>query len=120
MTRGAKWLAGSDRTARRCVAWTRPPDVFRMVLEVTSTNWSNDMVIKVETYARAGIPVYTVVDRKHDRVLVYADPDGDDYRTCSTYKRGMSMAFPASIGVSLDLPVDRLLDGDGDGDGDGG
>lgn len=88
------------------------PHVFRLVLEVTSTNWSNDMVIKVETYARAGIPVYVVVDRKHDRVLVHADPEGDEYRTCSTYKRGMSVTVPPSVGLALELSADRLLDGD--------
>ncbi|WP_241519012.1 Uma2 family endonuclease [Streptomyces sp. CB03238] len=88
------------------------PDAFRMVLEVTSSNWGDDLVTKVETYARTGIPVYVVVDRKHDLVLVHEDPVGDGYRTRSTYKRGESVPLPPPVGVSLDLSVDHLLDGD--------
>ncbi|MFD4034335.1 Uma2 family endonuclease [Streptomyces sp. NPDC058637] len=38
------------------------PHVFRMVLEVTSTNWADDLGPKVEDYAQAGIPVYVVAE----------------------------------------------------------
>ncbi|MEU4997778.1 Uma2 family endonuclease [Streptomyces sp. NPDC021622] len=88
------------------------PHVFRLVMEVTSSNWGNDLVTKVETYARTRIPVYVVVDRKHDEVLVYSDPVGDEYVTCSRYKRGQTVPVPPSVGVTLDLSVDTLLDGD--------
>ncbi|WP_308295812.1 Uma2 family endonuclease [Streptomyces sp. ISL-96] len=96
--------------AKNCYA----PNVFRLVLEVTSSNWGNDLVTKVETYAEAGIPAYIIADRKHDEVLVYVDPEGDRYRTCSTYKRGSSVPLPPSVGVGMELSVDRLLDGDED------
>lgn len=33
-------------------------NVFRLVVEVTSSNWSDDLGPKVECYAEAGIPVY--------------------------------------------------------------
>ncbi|MEV0118113.1 Uma2 family endonuclease [Streptomyces sp. NPDC050844] len=88
------------------------PHVFRLVMEVTTSNWGNDLVTKVETYARTRIPVYVVVDRKHDEVLVYSDPNGDEYVTCSRYKRGQTVPVPPSVGVTLDLSVDTLLDGD--------
>ncbi|WP_327353886.1 Uma2 family endonuclease [Streptomyces sp. NBC_01304] len=88
------------------------PHVFRLVMEVTSSNWGNDLVTKVETYARAGIPAYLVVDRKHDEVLMYSGPHGDEYGTRSCYKRGQAVPVPASVGVTLDLSVDTLLDGD--------
>ena len=32
------------------------PHVFRMVLEVTSSNWADDLGPKVEDYAQAGCP----------------------------------------------------------------
>ncbi|MGW1867004.1 Uma2 family endonuclease [Streptomyces mauvecolor] len=89
-------------------------NVFRLVLEVTSSNWGNDLVTKAETYAEAGIPVYVVADRKHGEVLVLTDPVGDSYRTRSRYERGQNVVVPQSVGVSLKLPVDVLLDGDGD------
>ncbi|WP_438292103.1 Uma2 family endonuclease [Streptomyces sp. HUAS TT7] len=90
------------------------PNVFRMVLEVTSSNWSDDLGPKVECYARAGVPVYVVVDRRHDEVLLFTDPGEDTYRTRTSYKRGTHLVVPESVGVTPKLPVDVLLDGDGD------
>ncbi|WCN02863.1 Uma2 family endonuclease [Streptomyces sp. M92] len=88
------------------------PDVFRLVLEVTSTNWSNDTAIKVGTYARAGIPVYVIADRHHDEVLLYTDPADGKYPDPQRFKRGQDIPIPESVGVTLTLSVDTLLDGD--------
>ncbi|MFJ1557148.1 Uma2 family endonuclease [Streptomyces mirabilis] len=88
------------------------PNVFRLVMEVTSSNWSDDLGPKVESYAEAGIPVYIVVDRKHDEVLLYQDPVDGKYDAPQRFKRGQSVPVPDSVGVSLDLAVDTLLDGD--------
>ncbi|KAB1988623.1 Uma2 family endonuclease [Streptomyces triticiradicis] len=88
------------------------PNVFRLVVEVTSSNWSDDLGPKVECYAEAGVPVYVVVDRKHDEVLLYQDPVNGKYPAPERYERGQSVPVPVSIGVDLDLPVDTLLDGD--------
>ncbi|MEV8122952.1 Uma2 family endonuclease [Streptomyces sp. NPDC085944] len=87
--------------------------VFRLVLEVTSTNWSNDTAIKVGTYAKAGIPVYAIVDRHHDEVLLYTAPADGKYPAPQRFKRGQDVPVPESVGVSLTLSVDTLLDGDG-------
>lgn len=46
------------------------PAIFRLVLEVTSSNYNNDLRNKVAAYAEAKIPVYVIVDRKHGRVHV--------------------------------------------------
>ncbi|WP_309484431.1 Uma2 family endonuclease [Streptomyces himalayensis] len=89
------------------------PHVFHMVLEVTACNWSDDLGLKVDCYAAAGIPVYVVVDRRHDEVLVCADPCDGEYRTRVRYKRGQSVPVPESVGVRVELSVDTLLDGDG-------
>ncbi|GCB46525.1 hypothetical protein SNL152K_3823 [Streptomyces sp. NL15-2K] len=88
------------------------PNVFRMVVEVTSSNWSDDLGPKVECYAQAGIPVYLIADRKHDEVVVYRDPADGKYPTPLRYNRGQTVPVPESVGVSLDLSVDTLLDGD--------
>ncbi|MFJ7964725.1 Uma2 family endonuclease [Streptomyces sp. NPDC096324] len=88
------------------------PNVFRLVVEVTSSNWSDDLGPKVECYAEAGVPVYVVVDRKHDEVLLYRDPVNGKYPAPERYGRGQSFPVPAVVGVALDLPVDTLLDGD--------
>ena len=88
------------------------PNVFRLVLEVTSSNWSDDLGPKVECYAQAGIPVYLIADRKHDEVLLYQDPVDGEYAKPQHYKRGQSVPVPESVGVALELSVDTLLDGD--------
>ncbi|MET8136049.1 MULTISPECIES: Uma2 family endonuclease [unclassified Streptomyces] len=88
------------------------PNVFRLVVEVTSSNWSDDLGPKVECYAEAGIPVYIVADRKHDEVLLHRDPVDGKYAAPERYKRGQSFPVPESVGVVLDLSVDTLLDGD--------
>lgn len=62
--------------------------VFRMVVEVTSTNWADDLGPKVEDYAQAGIPVYVVADRKHDQVLLCTDPGAASTRTRRTTSAG--------------------------------
>ena len=89
------------------------PHVFRLVLEVTSSTWTNDTATKVDVYARADVPVYFVVDRKHDEVLLYTDPVDGKYPDPQRFKRGQSVPVPESVGVALDLSVDVLLDGDG-------
>jgi Uma2 family endonuclease len=87
------------------------PDVFRLVVEVTSSNWSDDLGPKVECYAQAGLPVYLIADRKHDEVLLYTDPTDGAYGDPERFKRGQSVALPPSIGVKVTLDVDTLLDG---------
>ncbi|MFG2675633.1 Uma2 family endonuclease [Streptomyces sp. NPDC048445] len=88
--------------------------VFRMVVEVTSTNWADDLGTKVEGYAQAGIPVYVVADRKHDQVLLCTDPRGGEYKNQAHHKRGTSFFVPDEVGVEMELSVDRLLNGDED------
>ncbi|MFG2128065.1 Uma2 family endonuclease [Streptomyces sp. NPDC048751] len=88
------------------------PNVFRMVVEVTSSNWSDDLGPKVECYAAAGLPAYLIADRKHDEVLLYTDPADGKYPDPLRYKRGQTVPVPESVRVTLDLSVDTLLDGD--------
>jgi Uma2 family endonuclease len=89
------------------------PNVFRLVVEVTSSNWSDGLGPKVECYAEAGIPVYMVADRKHGEVLLYQNPMDGKYDAPQRFKRGQSVPVPEAVGVTLDLSVDTLLDGDG-------
>ncbi|MFF6993608.1 Uma2 family endonuclease [Streptomyces sp. NPDC008313] len=87
------------------------PNVFRLVVEVTSSNWSDDLYTKVECYAQADIPAYLVVDRKHGEVLLYQGPVEGAYPAPQRYERGVSVPLPESVGVSVELAVDTLLDG---------
>lgn len=87
------------------------PNVFRLVVEVTSSNWSDDLGPKVECYAQAGIPAYLIADRKHDEVLLYTDPVDGKFADPQRFKRGQTVPVPESVGVRVELFVDTLLDG---------
>ncbi|MER5599857.1 Uma2 family endonuclease [Streptomyces sp. NPDC002265] len=85
------------------------PVCFRLVLEVTSSNWKTDLRHKVKAYAGAKIPVYVIVDRKHQRLHVLTDPAGDDYENHRPYSPGEVATLPAAIGAEVTLDVDAIL-----------
>ncbi|MEU9150874.1 Uma2 family endonuclease [Streptomyces sp. NPDC048254] len=85
------------------------PVCFRLVLEVTSSNWKDDLKTKVKAYASAKVPVYVVVDRKHQRLHVLADPAGDEYEYHRPYSPGEIVTLPDSIGAKVSLDVDEIL-----------
>ncbi|MFC5662756.1 Uma2 family endonuclease [Kitasatospora misakiensis] len=85
------------------------PAVFRLVLEVTSSNLSDDLKRKPTVYASAGIPVYVIVDRANARVMVLTDPQDGEYRVHAVHHPGQTFALPESIGASVTLSVDDVL-----------
>ncbi|MFG2559349.1 Uma2 family endonuclease [Streptomyces sp. NPDC048496] len=85
------------------------PAVFRLVLEVTSSNYNNDLRNKVTAYAEAKIPVYVIVNRKHGRVHVLTEPIADGYGSHQVYAPGQQVTLPASIGAEVTLDVADLL-----------
>ncbi|MXM67237.1 Uma2 family endonuclease [Streptomyces sp. HUCO-GS316] len=85
------------------------PACFRLVLEVTSSNWKADLRDKVKAYAGAKIPVYMIVDRKYQRLHVLTDPAGDDYENHRPYSPGEIATLPGSIGAEVTLDVGRII-----------
>lgn len=85
------------------------PVCFRLVLEVTSGNWKNDLKTKVSAYAEAKVPVYLIVDRKHLRLHVLTDPAGDEYASHRVHAPGEVVALPDSIGAKVTLDVDQII-----------
>ncbi|MGW3127470.1 Uma2 family endonuclease [Streptomyces sp. NPDC001123] len=85
------------------------PVCFRLVLEVTSSNWKDDLKTKAVAYAQAKVPVYVVVDRKHQRVHVLTDPSGEQYEHHRPYSPGETVTLPGSIGAEVTLDVDQIL-----------
>lgn len=86
------------------------PICFRLVLEVTSSNYRSDLRTKVNAYAEAKVPVYVIVDRKHQRLHVLTDPAGDDYASHRFYSHGQSVTLPDSIGAKVTLDVTEILE----------
>lgn len=86
------------------------PSCFRMVLEVTSENADLDLRHKVRTYAAAAIPVYVIVDRKHQRLHVLTNPAGDTYENHRPHAPGEIVTLPDSIGAKVTLDVAEILE----------
>ncbi|WP_435883580.1 Uma2 family endonuclease [Streptomyces griseomycini] len=87
------------------------PDVFRLVVEITSSNWSDDLGPKAECYAQAGVPACLIVDPKHDEVLLRTEPADGKYPGPRRFERGQDVAVPEPVGVRVELSADTLLDG---------
>ncbi|MFJ5729667.1 Uma2 family endonuclease [Streptomyces paradoxus] len=85
------------------------PACFRLVLEVTSGNWKDDLKTKVAAYAEAKVPVYVVVDRKHQRLHVLTDPVGSGYENHRPHAPGELVTLPDSIGAKVTLDVAEIL-----------
>ncbi|MFJ5551991.1 Uma2 family endonuclease [Streptomyces sp. NPDC093225] len=85
------------------------PSVFRLVLEVTSSNYQNDLRGKVIAYGNAKIPVYVIVDRRHNRLHVLTDPVADGYETHRVHAPGELVTLPESIGAKVTLDVEEIL-----------
>ncbi|MFC5887111.1 Uma2 family endonuclease [Kitasatospora sp. CM 4170] len=85
------------------------PAIFRLVLEVTSSNLSDDLKKKPFAYASAGVPVYVIVDRTNQRVMVLTDPEDGEYRVHAVHHPGQSFTLPESIGAAVTLSVDDVL-----------
>ncbi|MFJ9415962.1 MULTISPECIES: Uma2 family endonuclease [unclassified Streptomyces] len=85
------------------------PAIFRMALEVTSSNFNNDLKSKVAAYAIAKIPVYVIIDRKKDRIHVLTDPFANEYRNHQIHAPGQRVALPDSIGAEITLDAEAIL-----------
>ncbi|MFD3564155.1 Uma2 family endonuclease [Streptomyces sp. NPDC058686] len=85
------------------------PIAFRLVLEVTSSNYRTDLRTKVAAYADAKVPVYVIVDRKHQRLHVLTEPEGGDYDNHQVHAPGETVALPKSVGAEVTLDVSAVL-----------
>ncbi|GGZ04126.1 membrane protein [Streptomyces olivaceoviridis] len=85
------------------------PVCFRLVLEVTSGNWRDDLKTKVGAYAEAKVPVYLVVDRKHQRLHVLTEPAGSEYANHRVHAPDETVTLPDSIGAEVALDVEQII-----------
>ncbi|MGW4222560.1 Uma2 family endonuclease [Streptomyces bauhiniae] len=89
---------------------TYHPACFRLVLEVTSENWKDDLGTKVNAYTQAGVPVYVVVDRTHRCLHLFTDPTGGQYAHHRIHSPGELVALPDSIGAKVTLDVAAIIE----------
>ncbi|MFD3379950.1 MULTISPECIES: Uma2 family endonuclease [unclassified Streptomyces] len=90
--------------------WADPKGIL-MVVEVTShdrdTN-RRDRIDKVRGYAEAGIPIYLLIDRDNDTVVVYSGPKNGRYQQSPSYPYGTVVDLPAPVNITLE--TEKLKD----------
>ena len=87
-------------------AHPRPEDVL-LVIEVSDSTLDFDRKVKVPLYASVGIPEAWVVNLPDERIEVYSDPAGGEYRTISSYARGRRLQSHTL--AALRLSVSKVL-----------
>ncbi|MGA4877873.1 Uma2 family endonuclease [Streptomyces lydicamycinicus] len=89
------------RLFRSAPPWM-PSDGVAMVVEVTSSNPERDRKAKRHCYARAGIPLYLLVDRSNAEITLFSDPSGDDYAGHNTAPAGKPLPLPTPFSFDLE------------------
>lgn len=89
-----------------------PGDVG-LLIEVAVTRLHDDLTTALELYARAGIPVYWVVDVPGRRILIHTEPrvvDGKgEYARVETFRPGQSLPLVLDGQEVALIPFDELL-----------
>jgi hypothetical protein len=83
------------------------PSTSLLVVEVPASSHAVDRGVKSSLYAKAGIPIYWLVDVPGRSVEVRTDPGPDGYRACETY--GVGASVPTPIAGVADLDVGSLF-----------
>ncbi|SDT79677.1 Endonuclease, Uma2 family (restriction endonuclease fold) [Streptomyces sp. TLI_053] len=86
------------------------PACFRLVVEVGSSVLGDELTRKPAAYAAAGVPVYVVVDRAGEQVVVFTEPRGAEYRVREVRRPGEEFTLPPSIGASVTFAVADLVE----------
>lgn len=87
------------RTRRQ---WIFAMGMCRLVVEVTSPGQEDRDYRKTVGYARAGVPVYLIVDQKRRRCVVYSEPEGDKYDRVTEVPFGKDVALPLEAPITID------------------
>ena len=89
------------------------PADFGVVIEVADTSRLDDRRDKLRVYARAGLPVYWIVNIPDRQVEVYTDPqpaaNPPGYATSAVYKSGDAVPLVLDGAAVASVPVAELL-----------
>ncbi|MFJ4187489.1 Uma2 family endonuclease [Kitasatospora sp. NPDC089509] len=89
------------RILRGAPPWMEP-DGIELVAEVTSSKPNQDRIAKRHCYARAGIPLYLLIDREKSQVSLFSKPHRDEYTEVHLAAFGEPLALPAPFEFELD------------------
>ncbi|MFE4645345.1 Uma2 family endonuclease [Streptomyces sp. NPDC056730] len=103
-------LAPLDHFVGQDGEWADPDGVL-MTVEVTSHDHDTDRRDRIEKrdgYAAADIPVYLLIDRDAEELVLYADPRKGKYQTRTSHSYGSTVKLPAPVGITLE--TEKLKD----------
>lgn len=76
-----------------------------MAVEVTSHDSDTDLRDRVEKRdgcAASGIPVYLLVDRDTEKLVVYSEPERGEYLTRTSHAYGATVTLPTPVSITLE------------------
>jgi Uma2 family endonuclease len=90
---------------------TRHPSTadFGLLIEVADSTLPGDRADKGRIYARAGIPVYWIVNVADRQIEVYTQPSGAAYAQRDDYRPGDDIPLSLAGQTVATLPVAELL-----------
>jgi Uma2 family endonuclease len=74
-----------------------------LIIKVSDTTLAYDRLEKLPRYALAGIPEVWITDVAGQAVERHTDPQGNQYATKQTFKRGQTISVKALPSISLSL-----------------
>ncbi|MCA6092760.1 Uma2 family endonuclease [Streptomyces sp. SCA3-4] len=90
---------------------TRPythEDLLAAIEVVSTQSDDNDYRIKVEQYARYGVPAYLIVDPFEGKCTLLTHPRGDTYATSVMYAYGEMITMHLTDGSKVEIPTDKF------------
>lgn len=89
--------------ARRSTNGPGHPTNALLVVEISYSSLHKDGGVKPGIYAEAGVPEYWIIDVDSERVAVYTEPSGREYRRCEIVER-TGMLRPGQLpGIELSV-----------------
>ncbi|WP_442759471.1 Uma2 family endonuclease [Streptomyces pseudogriseolus] len=105
---GVERAYGSDihaahRSASRSTSSHLDGEALSFVAELTSSSTrDDDLTDKAETYGKAGVPVYLLLDMQGEQATVFSMPSAKGYEARETKPFGEKLSVPAPFDCVLD------------------
>jgi Uma2 family endonuclease len=83
-------------------------DLLAAVEIVSTPDDDNDYSIKLQQYARFGIPTYVIIDPFRAKCTVLTRPKDSAYATCEEYAYGETVTLHLTDGGTVQIPTDKF------------
>lgn len=96
-------IHAAHRSVRRTTSNRLDGEALSFVAELTSASTRDeDLTDKAETYGKAGVPLYLVLDMQEEQAMVFGSPSAKGYEVRFTKPFGEKLYIPDPFGCTLD------------------